>query len=114
MDDPEPELNRQLDRAQLAERFRRRGRIHIADVLTEASARRLFYALERETPWKVTFNEGQEVLEFDAVSPVERQKITHAAWNRARSRFQYLYRQHHLSHRGEPYPNPDHYLGKLV
>src|SRR3981081_1806018 len=59
-DEPAPELNPLLERAQLAEKFNRTGRVQISNVLTDASARRLFSALERETPWGLYFQRGRE------------------------------------------------------
>jgi Rps23 Pro-64 3,4-dihydroxylase Tpa1-like proline 4-hydroxylase len=113
--DTAPMLNPRLDRARLAEAFARTGRIHIPQILTEDSAQRLFYALERETPWSITFNEGEEHLEFAGVQPGEQQKMAYAAWNRARSGdFQFFHHRHRLSASGEPYANPTHYHAKLV
>ena len=59
-EDVAPELNPELDRAEIADAFRRTGRVHIPDILTDASARRLFRTLERETPWGLIFNEGKK------------------------------------------------------
>lgn len=112
--DPAPELNPDLDGRVLAHEFRKSGRIHIPNVLTEASARRVFHALEHETPWSVLFNEGNEHLEIARIPPGEQQKLTLAAWDRARSGFQFLYRHHRLSDNREPYPKPGHYLGKIA
>ena len=109
-----PELNPELDRAKLAEMFRRDGRIHIPNIFTDATARRLFYALEHETPWRVAVNEGAEHAEYEQLPPAEMHRITTAAWDRARSRFQFVYHRHRLTHSGEPYPNPSHYFGKFV
>ena len=66
-EDVAPELNPELDRAEIADAFRRTGRVHIPDILTDASARRLFRTLERETPWGLIFNEGKKTREFEAV-----------------------------------------------
>jgi Rps23 Pro-64 3,4-dihydroxylase Tpa1-like proline 4-hydroxylase len=113
-DDEAPALNPKLDRAELAEIFRRKRRIHIPNILTDTSARRLAYTLERETPWVITFNEGEEHLDIDKVSPAEQQKMAYAAWNRAHTSFQFFHHRHRLSAAGEPYPDSKHYLAKLV
>ena len=112
--DTPPELNRALDRAALAEAFRRSGRLHIPNVLTEAAAVRLFRALQQETPWTVTLNKGANFLDIEKVSPEERSKLAMGAFERAHSQFQYIYDNHRLSRNGEPYGNPGHYLAKLV
>ena len=111
--DPAPELNPNLDRACLGEAFRRAGRIHIPNVLTDASAARLLRALEHETLWTVTLNNGSDIQDFIS-TPKERERISLAAWGRARSGFQFLHDHHLLSHKGEPYRDPHHYLAQLV
>jgi SM-20-related protein len=110
-----PELNPQLDRVALAEDFRRSQRIHIPNVLTDASAARLSRALQQETPWNVTFNKGGDFLDAENVSPDERARLSRGAFERARSPgFHYIYDNHRLSRNGEAYGNPAHYLAKLV
>jgi Rps23 Pro-64 3,4-dihydroxylase Tpa1-like proline 4-hydroxylase len=109
-----PELNPRLDRAALAQEFARSGRIHIPGVLTEPSAVRLYHALYQETPWTLTLNKGADFLDIEKVSLEERGRLAVAAFERAHSAFQYFFDNHRLSRDGEPYPNPDHYLGKLV
>jgi SM-20-related protein len=111
---PPLEINPDVDRARMADTFRNTGRVHIPNILTEASAQRLFRALERETSWTVTFNEGKNILEFDKVPTALRQQMSLAAWKRANSGFQYIYDLHLVSRYGEAYPNPDHYFRRLI
>ena len=113
-DEPAPELNPLLERAQLAEKFNRTGRVQIPNVLTDASARRLFSALERETPWGLYFNEGEKRREFEAVSAEDLQEMAIAAWDRAHSGYGFFYHYYRLLFNGKTYPSPDHYLHKLV
>jgi SM-20-related protein len=113
-DDVALELNPSLDRLQLAQTFLRTGRLHIPSILTDASAARLHYALERETPWGLIFNEGNRAREFKTVSPEEHQKMVMAAWERAPTSFQYIHHHYRLSERQKIYPRPDHYLRSLV
>jgi SM-20-related protein len=113
--DISPELNPQLDRAALTEDFRRSQRIHIPNILTEASAARLSRALQQETPWTVTFNKGMDFLDVENVSLEERARLSRAAFERARSPgFHYIYDNHRLSRTGEPYGDRTHYLAKVV
>ncbi|HMI98168.1 MAG TPA: 2OG-Fe(II) oxygenase family protein [Micropepsaceae bacterium] len=114
--DAPPELNPRLDRAALAKEFARAGRIHIPNVLTEPSALRLFRALQQETPWTLTLNKGPDFLDIEKPSPEERSRLAMGAFERARapSAFQYFFDNHRLSRTGEPYADPNHYLGKLV
>jgi SM-20-related protein len=109
-----PELNPNLDRTSLAQAFAQKGRVHIANVLTDASAQRLFYALEQETPWGLMFNEGDKVRVFDTISEEAHQQAAIAAWQRAHSDYQYFHRYHHLVLKRGSVVSPDHYLGKLV
>jgi SM-20-related protein len=109
-----PELNSELDRAQFAEAFRQTGRVHISDILTEVSARRLFRALEQETPWGLIYNEGKEAREFESVTADDHQEMAIAAWERAHSQFQYFYHLYRLLENRKVHPEPEHYLFKLV
>lgn len=54
------EINPNLDRAALAERFRQAGRVQIADVLTEESAAALRGLLQAQTPWLLTWSAGDD------------------------------------------------------
>ena len=108
------ELNPRLDRAALAREFARSGRIHIPRVLTEPCAVRLLRALQQETPWTLTLNKGADFLDIEKASPEERSRLALGAFERAHSTFQYFFDNHRLSRDGEPYSDPNHYLGKLV
>ncbi len=109
-----PALNPHLDRAHLAQTFAQTGRVRIASVLTDASAQRVHYALENETPWGLILNEGTKVLEFESVSAEDYQAMAVAAWSWAHSGFQYFYHSYRLLENHKIYPKPDHYLAKLV
>jgi len=110
-----PELNPRLDRAALAQNFRRNGRVHVPNVLTDASAASLFHALQHETAWTVTLNKGANFLDVEKASPEERGRLALGAMERARSGgFHYIYDNHRLSRNGEPYGDPHHYLAKVV
>jgi Rps23 Pro-64 3,4-dihydroxylase Tpa1-like proline 4-hydroxylase len=109
-----PELNPRLDRAVLGQAFREAGRVHIPNILTEASAARLLRALHQETPWTLTLNKGGDFLDIEKATPEERGKLAFAAWQRARDGFQYFFDNHRLSRNGEPYSDRQHYLGKVV
>jgi SM-20-related protein len=108
------ELDPHLDRVELARQFARVGRIHIPRVLTDSSARRIHWALERETPWGLVLNEGKKALELQSVSREDREKLAADAWSRAHSGFQYFYHYYPLLQNGRIYPDSDHYLSKLV
>jgi hypothetical protein len=54
------ELNPALDRAALAERFGRDGRIQVRDFLTPTAARNIHHILSRETPWGMAWRAGHD------------------------------------------------------
>jgi SM-20-related protein len=109
-----PELNPALDRAGLTEEFRRKGRVHIASVLTAKSAERLHRCLAKETQWSVTFNQGADFLDVAYATLEERSKLALSAMRRASNDFQYVFDNHRLSRSGEPYPDPAHHLARIV
>jgi Rps23 Pro-64 3,4-dihydroxylase Tpa1-like proline 4-hydroxylase len=109
-----PELNPALDRAALTEEFRRKGRVHIASVLTPKSAERLQHCLAKETQWSVTFNQGSDFMDVAYASLAERSKLAIGAMRRATSDFQYVFDNHRLSRNGEPYPESTHHLARIV
>lgn len=53
------ELNPALDRAALAERFARTGRVQVRDVLTPQAAREVLGVLARGTPWGMAVGAGE-------------------------------------------------------
>lgn len=109
-----PSLNPQLNTDDLAEAFRRTGRIHIPDILTEVSARRLFRALEEETPWRLIVNDGRTAHQYGAIAVEQRTQMALEAWERAHTKFQYFYQCYKLLEDRRIHPQPDHYLAKAV
>lgn len=114
LDDAALALNPHLHRTQFFETFARTGRVHIPTVLTDASARRVYHALEHETPWGLILNDGKKVLEYETVSAADYQAMAVAAWGRAHSGFQYFYNHYRLYENRQMFPKSDHYLAKLV
>jgi Rps23 Pro-64 3,4-dihydroxylase Tpa1-like proline 4-hydroxylase len=107
-------LNPDLDRIALADAYHRIGRVRIPDILTKLSAQHVYRALEQETPWGLTCNNGKEEHEFASVSAEDHQQMAIAAWERAHTRFQYFYHNWHLLEGGRMRPAPDQYLGRLI
>ncbi|MBL4858125.1 MAG: hypothetical protein JKY36_02830, partial [Erythrobacter sp.] len=52
------ELNPDLDRKALAERFAKTGRVQVRDVLTEETAREIQMILARATKWGMAIQAG--------------------------------------------------------
>lgn len=102
-------LNPLLDRAALAERFRRDGRVQVRDVLTQAAAQTVHEVLACATPWGLAWQAGEDgphairatAIEGDAAG--QRRAIaatTQAAMKRGDYAFQFA-----------QYPILDAYLG---
>ena len=106
--------NPNLDALKLAQEIARTGRVQIRDILTEASAQRLFSALERETPWSLIFNEAAQIRVLENVSPERHQELAMAAWERAHSGFQFFYHHYRLTLNGKVFPKPGTCLAQLV
>jgi Rps23 Pro-64 3,4-dihydroxylase Tpa1-like proline 4-hydroxylase len=75
-----PRLNPQLDRPALAEEYRRRGRIHIQSVLTQASAERLYFCLRDETTYSLCVNSGADTRTLRDLTSQQRLDYATAAW----------------------------------
>ena len=110
-----PELDPRLDRQSLAEEYRRHGRIHISDVLTQTSAERLHRCLRDETPYSLCLNAQGKARTLGGLTPKERLDCATQVWREVGvSGFQFLYEMHLLSFRGEAYSDPAHYWAKAV
>ena len=109
-----PALNSGLAAESYVEEFRMKGRVQIRDLLTDSSARTLSHKLQNETRWTVTFNDGEKKCEVEQYDGNLRCRLTYAAWERARTNFQYIYERHALSWNREPYPELEHYYAGVV
>jgi len=109
-----PALNPRLTAESYVEEFRMKGRVQIRDLLTESSARTLLHKLQNETRWTVTFNDGKREFEVEQYDPTLRVRLTHAAWDRARTSFQYIYERYALSWNREPNPELSPYYSGVV
>ena len=114
IDSSRPALNSALIAQSYADEFRSKGRVQIRNLLTDASARTLMHKLQHETRWTVTFNEGDRECEVEQYDPNLRLQLTYAAWERARTKFQYIYDRHALSWNREPNPGLDRYYAGIV
>jgi Rps23 Pro-64 3,4-dihydroxylase Tpa1-like proline 4-hydroxylase len=110
-----PRLNPHLDPAALAAEFRRRGRMQIRNILTQASADRIHSCLRHETPYGLCLNTGGASRGLANLTPQQEQDYTQKAWREVGvDGFQFLFEQHNLSLEGEPYSDANHYWAKVV
>lgn len=84
------------DEEQLADRFRRDGRIHMPDFFTPAAAERIHKCLAEETPWYYMYNAGAQPVnlsgaQWEGLSPKERRDLVDRIQSNARKGFQYFY-----------------------
>jgi SM-20-related protein len=100
---PPMRLNARLDPALLASVYARHGRIHIPAIFDRDTALAVHEALAAEAvPWQLHFNDGAEAYDVpaatvDALAPAERERLLQPIYERARTRFQYLFENFSIS-----------------
>ena len=112
-----PELNPALDAVSIAAAYRRDGRVHVPDVLTEESAQRLHRCLEQETDFALLAKDGSgqaQAWRLTTLTPERHAELMTNAYNQARDKFHHVYDAHPLSKDGEPYPDASHYLSAIT
>lgn len=111
-------INRELDVTAGAARYAATGRVQIADLLTPASADRVYEAIRSNEDWYLAYTENGQGIESPAreiqrLSPAQRQQFMNAIHQRAAEHFQYCFLQYYISEcvgRGE---DPGHALHAL-
>lgn len=111
-----PDLNSALDVGEIAQAYRREGRVHIPGILTEQSAARVQRCLEQETEYSIFARNGSGNVHLPVAALTQQQyaELMAGAYGQARDRFQFLYDVHAMSNDGEPYPDPSHYLSAVT
>jgi Rps23 Pro-64 3,4-dihydroxylase Tpa1-like proline 4-hydroxylase len=113
----DPALNPALDLDGIAAAFRREGRVHVPNVLTDESAARVHHCLEQETDFTLIAKGGAGdtlSLRVSTLAPQQQAEVMANAYNLARDKFHFLYDAHRMSDDGEPYPDPSHYLSAVT
>jgi SM-20-related protein len=113
----DPALNPALDAAAIAATYARDGRVHIPNILTDASAARVRRCLESETQFSIITRGAGGYLRLAPhvqLTPEKEAGLMRDAWAKARDGFHYVYDNHPMSNDGEPYPDPSHYLAKIT
>jgi Rps23 Pro-64 3,4-dihydroxylase Tpa1-like proline 4-hydroxylase len=117
MTEADPVLNPALKTRDIAHAFARDRRAHIPDILTAESAARVHRCLAQETEFATVSrsSDGYERAASGAgLSPGQEAEMMTKAYTAAREDFHYLYDNHPMSHEGEPYPDPSHYLAAIT
>jgi Rps23 Pro-64 3,4-dihydroxylase Tpa1-like proline 4-hydroxylase len=94
-------LNPSLDVESLAAAYRPKRRLQVRDFFTEDSADRILHHLATDTPWGVTFNQGDRVAQLSAEQAAaltaEQRERTGALINEgARAGYQFFYHYYPL------------------
>lgn len=94
--DPPVEFGPGVRAADAARVYARLGRVHVADVLSEASARRACESLTTEVEWQLHFNDGERVYDLSAAQvaalpEANRTALLEAIHRKAQTGFQYLF-----------------------
>jgi SM-20-related protein len=85
-----------LDVATIAKTYARAGRVHIAPILSQQSAERVYRCLANEVPWRVNTNEGGRPVTlakepFEQLAEAEQARFMRSVHARAAQGFQYFY-----------------------
>ena len=94
-------LNPGLDRGGLKAAFAKTRRLHIPDILTIDSARRVHACLTGEVEWHLVFNEGDKVHtlypeQVKALTDAQKNQIRQIVVGQARKGFQFLYNDYNI------------------
>lgn len=89
-------LNPELHVDELAQRFRRSGRVHIANFLAEHGVEEFFRSLKVRDDWKLVINQDDKSFDLDrraqaALTSDQRDSLDNAVHAGARYGFQYCY-----------------------
>ena len=98
--------------------YRERGYLQIPDFLATESADYLYGLLLEHRDWYLTYNEGSEnyespASEFDALEAAQKQRFMNNVYGRARSGFQYIFRQYYITQAVRLGEQPGHPMHQL-
>lgn len=117
MNTADPQLNPALELDRSAQAFARDRRVHIPSILTAESAARVHQCLDKETEFSTMTRNADSYVRLSpgvVLSPQQQAELMREAYEKARDEFHYLYDSHPMSHQGEPYPDPSHYLAAIT
>lgn len=116
--EPAIRVNPALDLAALRESFAKTRRIHIPDILTAESARRVHQSLAREVDWHLVFNESEKVhtlypAQVKALTEAQKNQIRQIVVTQARKGFQFLYNDYNIYDYYLNGKNREHFLSRF-
>lgn len=116
------DINPLIDETAAAATLAARGRLQIHDFTTRETADSLHALLRRHNDWYLSYNEGPDNFEtseaeFGALTMEQKHRFTAAVYRRARTGFQYLFKQYYISQAvasGENTGHPMHSVNDWV
>ena len=95
-------INPEIDLRVAATTLASRGRVQINDFASAESAKALHDLLQQHDDWYLSYNEGPDnfetsEVEFAALTMEQKHRFTAGVYRRARSGFQYLFKQYYIS-----------------
>ena len=93
------DINQEIDLSSAATTLASRDRVQIHDFVSPESAKTLHDLLQQHDDWYLSYNEGADNFEtseaeFTALSMEQKHRFTAGVYRRARSGFQYLFKQY--------------------
>ena len=116
------DINPKIDLSGAATLLASRGRVQIPDFVSPESAETLHGLLQQHEDWYLSYNEGPDNFEtseaeFAALNMEQKHRFTEGVYRRARSGFQYLFKQYYISQAvasGENQGHPMHAVHEWV
>lgn len=96
------DINPEIDLSVAATTLASQGRVQIHDFVSSESAKSLYDLLQQHDDWYLSYNEGPDNFEtseaeFAALTLEQKHRFTAGVYRRARSGFQYLFKQYYIS-----------------
>ena len=116
------DINPVIDPSSAAKTLANRGRVQIHDFVSPESSETLYDLLLQHDNWYLSYNEGPNNFEtseaeFAALTMEQKHRFTAGVYRRARSGFQYLFKQYYISQAvasGENQGHPIHTVHNWV
>ncbi len=113
------QLNPDLDPEKYARIFHDAGRVHIPEILTPDSARKVYDALVNDVPWQTNFNDGEKgftlhQVQIDAMDDVQRHLLNTHVNEKAKYDFQYIFNAYSLSDAREQGINQELFINQYL
>ena len=111
-------INDALDPEELAREYKKKNRIQILDILHPESAENIYKCLTQETPWGLTYMEGDEVVQLSQeallkLTDQQKMEIFNRVHDQAKTKYQFLYNYYPMLEAYLTGRDPGLYLHKI-